>query len=241
MDKGTQKKLLDLNYKLYEDKAIEWDKTRKNLWEKPILDFIKTIKPNSKILDLGCGNGRLYSKISNLIANSQKLKANYLGIDPSKELIKICRGKYIDPSLSLRMTPKFKVGNGLDMNFDRKFDYVISLAVLHHIPGENLQKKFLKNIYNALKPNGKLFLSVWNRNHTRHQYKNSLKLFKDMDKSDILVPWRKSNNFRYIHIFSPDKLHKIVQNAGFKNMHVIFESQKNISSSFNIYLTGQKI
>jgi len=243
MKKDLQNKLLRLNYDLYEKQAESWDKTRSAIWEKPTLDFIKTIKPNSKILDLGCGNGRLYKQISKLIANSQKPIANYLGLDPSKELIKICKTKYIDPSTSLRMTPKFIVGDGLDMNFNRQFDYIFCLGVLHHIPGEELQIKFLKNCYKALKKSGILFLHVWNRHQNKYDDKKYVRI-AGLEKNDLVIPWKNDKNYvRYVYRFNAAELKNLAKKAGFKTVNTFYGDKNGPSTKLrglNIYLIAKK-
>ncbi len=204
MKPQTVKKLLKLNYDLYESQALDWDKTRSAIWEKPILDFIDKIKPKSSILDLGCGNGRLCDCIAKHGLSTRfnsgskqikQLKIKYVGIDISKKFIELNKKKYPishsesfdchsehseesqdrlreesrDPSTSLKMTAEFKVGDSLTVNFKNRFDYIISIAVLHHIPSKELQLKFLRNIYQALKPKGKILISVWNRWQPRYK------------------------------------------------------------------------
>lgn len=229
MKKETAKKLLKLNYDLYEQEAGDFSDTRQEIWEKPILDLVKTIKPKSQVLDLGCGNARLYQTL-------RDMKIDYLGIDTSKTLIKINQKKYPEA--------RFEVGDSLSMKYKNRFNYIISLAVLHHIPSERLQLKFLKNIYQSLKTNGQILISVWNRHQNKYQkYINSPKPFKDMAKNDTIVPWRKSGYFRYIYAFTAIELKKLAQEAGFKKIKCYYadkygKTDKN--KGLNIYLQGIK-
>ncbi len=254
MKPETAKKLLKLNHELYEKEAISWDKTRQKLWEWPVIEELKKIKQGSNILDLGCGNARLYEAISRM--NNQKSNINYLGIDPSKKLIGINKKRYCyseqceqseesqsDPLTSLRMTPKFEVGDGLTLKDKNKYDFVFCLAVLHHIPSEKLQLKFLKNIRNSLKKEGKLILSVWNRWQPRYRkyfvfsnHKSQISNYKqitnfnhqnlkhkfELDPNDTIVPWKQSGNFRFIHAFTDSELKKLAQKAEFKNIKTFY-------------------
>src|SRR3989344_4156663 len=74
----------------------------------------KKPKPKS-ILDIGCGSGLSTPK-------------NQIGIDPSKELIKLHKGYNKNPNKSYAF-----VGNAEKLPFkNSQFDYVISVTVLHH-------------------------------------------------------------------------------------------------------------
>lgn len=238
MNQSTINKLLQLNHELYERQAQSFSDTRKEIWEKSVLDFIKMIRPKSNILDLGCGNARLLPQIilSQIPQMRKGSSVNYLGVDTSKTLIKENRKEYPNA--------KFTVGNGLNLKFNDKFNYVISLAVLHHIPSHELQLKFLENVHRALRSKGKVLLSVWNRYQDQYQkYINNPKPFKDMAKNDTIVPWRKSGYFRYIHVFIPKDLKKLAQKAGFKNIqcfHANKYGKTDRNNGLNIYLQGVK-
>jgi SAM-dependent methyltransferase len=230
MKPETAKKLLKLNYDLYEDQALAWDKTRSEIWEKTVTDFISKIKPNSSILDLGCGNGRLYKQLSvvSFQLSDQKSEIKYTGIDPSKKLIEINKEKYPDA--------KFEVGDGLTLKDKNKYDYVFCLAVLHHIPSEKLQIKFLKNIHQALRPKGEALISVWNRWQPRYKkyfnekYKKEIQYkfspvphwFSDLKSNETIVPWKQSGKFRFVHAFTDKELKDLAQKAGFTNIEVFY-------------------
>lgn len=93
------------------------------------------------ILDFGCGTG----------ANSSICNCSgYLGIDPDSDRIKLAKKFY----------PNHQFEN-FDMNRipsqDRTFDYVLALAVLHHIPN-TLIAEYLKEFARILKPGGKVIV-----------------------------------------------------------------------------------
>jgi 2-polyprenyl-3-methyl-5-hydroxy-6-metoxy-1,4-benzoquinol methylase len=239
----TAKKLLKLNYELYEKEAISWDKTRQELWEWPVIEELKKIKQGSSILDLGCGNGRI---IKNLKLKIKNLK--YVGIDPSKKLIEINKKRYSDAKVETNI--RFEVGNGLALKDKNKYDFVFCLAVLHHIPSEKLQLKFLKNIYQTLRPKGKVLISLWNRQNDKYTHiRNNIKNDKihhiicDLKKYDTIVPWKNSNSYRYIHCFRIDEIHTLVKKAGFSQINIFYADKKNITdqkTGLNIYITCKK-
>lgn len=99
----------------------------------PIDIVLDQIPLNSKILDLGCGNGHLYNEIG------EKNFISYNGIDPEiKSLIVNKKVKLI----------KKKVEDVLDEIND--FDCVLMIDVMHHIDKKN-QKKIFYAITKKLK------------------------------------------------------------------------------------------
>lgn len=265
MNSITIKKLLKITNELYEKEAQAFSDTRKEVWEKEIIDFVNKIEPGSSVLDLGCGNGRLFallhSKRGSSGFNSGSTQIKYIGTDPSKKFIElnnkkyvICENQPLDPQES---APVFRIGDGLTMNFNNEFDYIISIAVLHHIPSEELQLKFLKNIYQALKPGGKILISTWNRlndkyrNYFTKEYKQKVlyqfglvpESFSDLQYNDLIVPWRQSGHFRFIHTFEPEELKLLAQKAGFKNIRILVSKhgvKTDLKSALNIYMIGEK-
>lgn len=229
MKPETIKKLLKLNQNLYEKRALSWSKTRQELWEKPVLDFIDTIPKNSNVLDLGCGNARLYKQLT-------KKNINYTGIDSSKSLIKLNKQKY--------PKAKFKIGDGLNIDYKNQFDYIFCLAVLHHIPSEKLQLKFLKNIYRSLKPNGFLILSVWSRWQNKYRkYFDQKKLFSDMQKKDLIIPWKQTKYMRYVYAFDKKEFFDLTNKTGFNNINIFYANKSKKCTkkdALNIYLICQK-
>ena len=158
-----------------------------------INELKKYIKINEKVLDLGCGSGRLYSLFftrSELI--SDRVNINYTGIDFAENLVKIAERKYGD---------YFKTGDILNLPFsDENFDSVWSIAVLHHIPSFELRKRVLNEIKRVLKPNGRVIITCWK--------------IKSLLRKDIFIPFQGKK--RYYHIFSKKEIKKMFEKAGFK-------------------------
>lgn len=229
MKPQTIKKLLELNQDLYESQAIKWDRSRKKIWEKSIIDYTSSIITKSNILDLGCGNARLYPKL-------EDLSINYLGIDPSESLIDINKKKY--------PKARFEIGDGLKIKYKDRFDYIFCIAVLHHIPSEKLQLQFLKNIHRSLKKDGQLLLSVWNRWQPNYRkYMLDEKPYDDMKETDTIVPWKQSGNSRFVHCFTIEELKNLAEKAGFKNIDTFYadkEKKTTKEKGLNIYLICKK-
>ena len=128
------------------------------------------IPEGSKVLDLGCGNGRIYELLKNV---------DYYGLDISSELIKHAKNNVPNGH--------FIVGDMVKTNYqNNKFDFVISAAVLHHIPSKELRNLAIKEIYRVTKPGGKILITNW-------YFWNKPKYLKKIIKSTILNILGKSN------------------------------------------------
>lgn len=237
MNKQTQKELLDIVWRNYETIAADFHETRKKYLWPELLNLTKTVKENDKILDTGCGNGRL------LKAFADK-KVNYLGIDSSAKLLDKAQEEFAKKNLKAKV--EFRLGNILDMTKfpELNFDYVFCIAVLHHIPGKDLRIRTLKQLRNKVSKNGKIIITVWN---IRSQSKFKKLIFKffilklikknKMDAGDILFDSKNSKgeivSRRYYHAFKERELKKIIKQSGLK-------LEKIYKDNFNYYLVLQK-
>lgn len=204
MKKEQAERLLELVKCNYDEIAAGFDMTRKKeIWPE-MRGFASEVKDGESILDAGCGNGRLLEALDGK-------NVSYLGIDNSRELIKAAKENY--PS------HEFREADILDMESvpEKGFDYIFSLAVLQHIPGQELQIRFLKSLASKLKDGGSMVISVWNMRrqpkYRRMIWKNRLKkLFGqyELGSRDLVFPWKNSSgkavSDRYYHAFTVREL-----------------------------------
>ena len=116
---------------------------------------------SSKILDYGCGYGRVCQKLS------EAGYTNIVGVDSSSEMIQ--RGRELYPELSLEVLPN----SGLDYP-DNYFDAVLLIAVLTCIPTDAGQQNLLTDLTRILRPKGMIYISDYvlqddERNQQRYQ------------------------------------------------------------------------
>jgi len=167
--------------KFYNKIATKYSQTFDNNTKdrKALNKFLKTLKKKSKILDLGCGTGRF----ANYYA---KRGHNVIGIDFSKEMIRIGKRKYKNLKLIHKDMLKIKYKK-------ETFDAICITYSLFHVTKNNA-KKVIKNSYNWLKPNGILFLvlqeghghiyfkegnlKAYTKLYTKKEIKTLLKKFK---------------------------------------------------------------
>ncbi len=124
--------------------------------------FSKLVSSTARILDLGCGYGRVSVKIRDLGF------PHIIGIDSSQEMVK--RGKAQHPDLDLR------VAEGSVLPFENgAFDVVVLFAVLTCIPTDEGQRACIEEISRVLASEGLLYVSdYWLQSDVRNveRYRN---------------------------------------------------------------------
>ena len=243
MDKEYAEYLLKKTKEDYNQIAEDFSTTRDYVSEDMIM-LSKYAYKGDKILDLGCGNGRL-------IELFEGKGIEYIGVDNSEKMIEIARARYPGG--------KFLVIPDLNLPFsDNSFDKVYCLAVLHHIPSDEFRLQFLNEIKRILKPGGLLILTVWNLWHLWFKpflwlgYKRlrkyfflilkytTLKVFNKskIDFKDIFMPWRETTQ-RYVHCFTKGELKRLTKKSGFKISEIgVTQHQKTKESG--IYIIVEK-
>jgi len=163
---------------------------RRKIW-KDVLDYISKIK--GRTLDVGCGNGG----VTKLIRNS-------VGVDVSFELLEKGEGKFVQGKCEAL---PFK---------NKSFDNVLLIAVLHNLKEKN-RVKCLKEINKVLKSKGKLFLSVWYKDHwvVKRKGKKLIRVFEKLKYGDNYLGWGKKEK-RYYYFFKKKELESLLTSSGFK-------------------------
>ncbi len=199
----------------YDKIAKDFSDSRYSIWEEFNI-FKDYIKDNDKILDLGCGNGRLLELFKDK-------DIEYVGIDNSEKLIEIAKNKFSIFNFQFSIKPKFVVVDALNLPFENNyFDRIFSVAVLHHIPSKEYRLQFLKEARRVLRPDGLLILTVWNLWRRPKTLKSLIKYgllkitgLSKFDFGDVFVPWQ-NKILRYVHCFTKKELKNLAKEAGFK-------------------------
>jgi len=256
MNQETAQKILKQTKNGYNQIAEHFSATR--VWPWKVMDsFFSYLKVGERVLDIGCGNGRLYQAIKDR-------NINYVGIDNSEELIKRAKKNYQlpiipphrDPALAVAsyQLPEFIVADALELIFqDKEFNHVFMMAVLPHIPSDELQIKALENAYRVLKPGGFLFTTCWNFWQPKMFWKNFKNRIKNKNNyqglgwQDFLIPWKSSFgeilSQRFYHTFTKKELKKLLEKAGFKIGKIFYEykgEKSNWLKGFNLVVIAKK-
>ena len=193
--------------KVWDEIAEQWT----NFRQKPFKDvsieinnLLEKIKPG-KILDLGCGNCR------NLLPFARKGFDCY-GIDFSENILK--NAQIFAKKNNFKV--KLKKARLEKIPFKKEsFDYLLSIATLHHL-NKNDQEKAVKEMSRVLKKNGIAVVSVWNK------WPFSLLIKNKYEK------WHKQGKiyYRYYYLFTPLEIKKLFQQNGFNVLDL--KKDKNI-------------
>ncbi len=122
----------------FDGKKYEQASSHQKEWGERIVEEFK-LKGTERILDLGCGDGVLTARLSNLVP-----KGEVIGIDASRGMIETAITR---ESENLR----FILMDINDLAFDRDFDIIFSNATLHWVKDHY---HLLDNVKRALRPKG---------------------------------------------------------------------------------------
>jgi ubiquinone/menaquinone biosynthesis C-methylase UbiE len=209
MKKDIEQQIFKKSIELYEEIAEHYSETPGR--NKPRVNIINELTAvNGRVLDVGCGNGITSLEVPEL--------AEYTGVDVSNKFIEIAKQKFPEKN--------FIHYEGITLPFnDNTFDWVLSFAALHHIPG-SMRAEVVKEMKRVLKPGGKIVVSVWNlwdihfmKYFLSNFWKTATRKNK-MDWNDLEYPWKSPDGevvgYRYFHMFRMHELKKIFKKEGLK-------------------------
>ena len=134
------------NIKAYDKKAKNYDNSLDGKFTEKFKELLvanMVINDNYSILDVGCGNGNLLSKIS------RQNKINGFGTDISPKMIENAKARY--PEFD------FVVSNCEKIPFDDySMDVITVCAAYHHFPNVSA---FASEAKRLLKPSGSLYIA----------------------------------------------------------------------------------
>jgi len=231
MDNKVRQKLLKINQCFYQNYASSFSDTRGRV-QPGVRLLLESIHQNATILDVGCGNGSLARALK-----AQSFRGQYLGVDMSAELLskskefmhEVNKGQFHFYQIDLS-DPDW-----LNLIPAAPYDWLVSFAVLHHLPGAALRQETASNFAKLISPRSKVAVSVW-------QWRNSSRLrdrvlpwstvdldTTSIDESDVLLDWRAGDTpgVRYVHTFSETSLTTLAENAGFQVIESFYSDGKS--------------
>ena len=183
----------------YETIAADFDRTRQSVTTElqAAADYIKA---GDRVLDLGCGNGRLLKAVV-------AVNFDYLGIDDNGQLLDQARRAFPRRGFSLSDILTFDYGQN-------QWDVVVAVASFHHLltPQERLQ--VLRSIHQSLRPSGRLLLTNWRLWQWRYLPGFFRCWTKKLAWNDAFITWNHAYP-RYYHAFTQRELSRLLRQAGF--------------------------
>lgn len=181
--------------------ADEFSQSRMRPWPE-FEGFLKYVKSGARVLDVGCGNGRLYDFL-------KQKKVHYLGVDHNPEFIKKASVFFPEAEFELQEMTDLK----LPANH---FDVIFSVAAFHHLPTKKLRKKVLLDFHSALKKDGFLILTTWNLFQWRYLRPLLKSIFRSVFTlglkgrwNDLWIKWGNYPLKRYYHSFLPGEIRRL--------------------------------
>lgn len=204
-------------HEVYNEIASHFSLTRYKPW--PIVEKFLLGQPDYSIgIDVGCGNGK-YMGVNK--------KLMIVGSDHSDGLVgcaqEISHGQYL-----------LCVADGLNLPHENgRFDFAISIAVIHHFATEERRIDAIRHILTKLRVGGQFLVYCW-----ALEQEKSRRGYKEGDDQDILIPWvlqkkgkktktesedsekqepeEPQTKYRYYHLYRKGELTENAEKAGGK-------------------------
>jgi tRNA (uracil-5-)-methyltransferase TRM9 len=222
--------LAELNRAFYTRFAGDFARTRR-AWPPGFDLILPYIRPAANLVDLGCGNARLLSFLS-----ERGWQGGYVGVDASPLLLEIAEatarevgaataaflqldllaGDWVEP-MTAALPPATAEGPSQLA--------LAALAVLHHIPGATARVEFLARCRSLLPPGGLCVVSTWQfldtpRLRGRILPWSAVGLSEgDIEPGDYLLPWGEgAAGQRYCAAIDADTLDRLATAAGLETV-----------------------
>lgn len=191
--------------------------------EPGLVRALTQVRPGARILDLGCGQGR----VATLLPEG----CEYVGLDFSTEMLSIAERVVNAEHLS---HVSFIVADLLDPTWPGVvpglYDWVILRAVLHHVPGAENRQAVLQRATACLAPQGRLLLANWQFLEIERLRRRLLPWDAaglspdDVEPGDYLLNWqREGYGIRYVHWIGEDETITLADAAGL-SIEILFRA-----------------
>ena len=224
MEDSTADRLLQLNREFYDTFAEAFRDSRAPT-EPGFERILQRVHPGSRVLDLGCGPGRLASLLPP--------GCSYTGVDYSAELLRAATESHSAESHSadgvnvgeapanVRFVQADLVGDPWPDLVGDGYDWVILRAVLHHIPGLDRRRTVVQRATEVLGPQGMVVVANWQFLRIERLRRRLLSWDQiglresDVDPGDYLLDWQRNGyGIRYVHLIDEAETHQLANHAG---------------------------
>jgi 2-polyprenyl-3-methyl-5-hydroxy-6-metoxy-1,4-benzoquinol methylase len=221
MDSTIANRLLALNRTFYATFAEPFARSRSPS-DPTLLAILPHIPARAKVLDAGCGDGRLA-----VLLAAERPGVTYVGIDVVPELIALARRQAATLDT---VATRFQVCDVSQPGWSRcldvedsapRFGVAVALAVLHHIPDFDRRALLLRELAVLVSRDGSLIVSTW-------QFLDSARLRRKIvdwravgispdavERGDYLLDWKRGGEgLRYVHLIDAEELSQLAAVSG---------------------------
>lgn len=221
-----QRALGDLNRQFYEQHASAFVAKRDRPWPgwKRVLAAATGERSAIRVLDVGCGNGRLGA----FLEGAWEGPLEYVGIDASQTMIDYARERLAaasTPSAEARFVRGDLITNSpadvLAETGATGFDLCCAFGLLHHIPGEARRAALFEAMAERTQLGGILAASFWRfdaheRFRLRFREASAPEVAPDVDvdrleAGDHLVAWGDEEAVRYCHAARDEEIESHIE------------------------------
>lgn len=200
MHQNTIQQLNDINRRFYAQTAQPFSQTRGSAWPgwARLLSHLPDNRP-LRVLDAGCGNGRFGVFLSEHVTGP----VDYTGIDNNATLLQDA-GRVLAGLADIDATLVQRDLIAAPIDTDSQFDFVGLFGVIHHVPGIDHRRAFLRSLANCVKPGGILAFAAW-RFYEVERLRQRIVAWPDdlrgkVERHDYLLDWRRDTHaLRYCH------------------------------------------
>jgi len=150
-----------------------------------------------KLLNIGCAHGPDFIPFRG--------RFEMVGLDSSAEMIRMAV-KYAE---KYNFKADWLVADAVRLPFGNGvFDYVLAVAIYHHISGRRNREMAFRELKRVIKPGGEAFITVWNR-----WQRNFLGKGKE-----VQVPWKTRGKeiSRYYYLYNYFEIEAELKQIGFR-------------------------
>jgi tRNA (uracil-5-)-methyltransferase TRM9 len=205
-------KLTQLNRDFYTQFAQSFADSRASS-EPGLMRIIKNIQLGNRVLDLGCGQGRLAGMLPE--------GTIYTGMDFSLEMLVEAKKR----AAAYNAMSTFVLGDLMDESLpvvitSTSYNWIFIRAVLHHIPSYAIRSQVVRKATSCLATDGVLILANWQFLNVKRLRKRLISWdqlnieSEDIEPGDYLLDWKRDGyGLRYVHLIDEEETRKLAKDA----------------------------